>query len=192
MNIEQRKSTIATVYATVMRDMYGGAHDGTPKDLHYQFAEAVIEKRAYSLQHLANGMNDAAKAAFTLATGVSLPKTQWACWKAIRDWADVSDQADAVNAAAHTVDIKVKALRGRFSNLDEGRAWIKARLDCGFTNLTNPGGKWILANDKGEGFDLSKRGSGFSKLRPLIAAEIQLVEAKAALAEMKPEALKVG
>lgn len=184
MNMDQRKSEIAAAYAKAMHDKYGAAHDGTPRDLHYQFAEAVIEKRAYSLQYLANGLNDAAKAAFTQVTGVSLPKAQWACWKAIRDWAGVSDQADAVNVATHTVEIEVKALRGRFSNLDEGRAWIKARLDCGFTNLTNPGGKWILANDKGEGFDLSKRGSGLSKLRSLIAAEIQLVEARAALAEM--------
>ena len=187
MNIEQRKSEIAMVYATVMNDMYGFPHNGTPNHLHYRFAEAVIEKQAYSLQHLANGLNDSAKAAFTKVTGVTLPRTKRACWKAIRDWADVSDQADAVNVATRAVETKVKALRGRFSNLDEGLAWIKARLDCGFTNLTNPGGKWFLSNDKGEGFDLSKRGSGISKLRPLIAAEIQLVKARTALAEMPTE-----
>lgn len=184
MNTDQRKNEIAAAYAQVMKAKYGAGHDGTPKDLHYQFAEAIIGKRAYSLQHLANGLNEAAKAAFTQVTGVSLPKAQWACWKAIRDWAGVSDQADAVNVAIHAVEIQVKALQGRFSNLDEGRTWIKTQLDRGYTNLTNPGGKWILANDKGGGFDLSKRGSGFTKLRPLIAAEIQLVNARAALANL--------
>ena len=98
-----RRAQIATQYAAEMRRAYRGAHSGIPGDIHYRFADAILAKQAYRLEYLSNGLNGAAKAAFTAVTGVVLPKQQAATWKAIREWAGVSDAADAVAKAQRKV-----------------------------------------------------------------------------------------
>ncbi len=44
--------------------------------MHLNFAEAVLARAAYSLKHLANGLNEVGKMAFTQVIGIALPKTQ--------------------------------------------------------------------------------------------------------------------
>ena len=168
---------IATLYAQAMQKNYGGSHDGTPRELHFNFAEAVIDKNGVALEHLANGMNEVAKAVFTQATGVVLSKGQGATWREIREWAGISDSAEALRIATHKVNVEVKSLEGRVNNLAEGRAWIQARLNDGYTNLMNSAGKWVLSNSAGQGFNLSSKGSGMTKLRALLGAEIELLKA---------------
>lgn len=189
---EQTRERIAIVYAQAMQRKYGAqrGHDGIPKEVHYRFAEAVIDRHAYGLEYLANGHNDAAKSAFTAITGLALPKTQAGCWKVIREWAGISDEMDAVNQAIRSVEMQVRALDGRFSNFADGRKWIKERLESGFATLINTDSKWMLVNGEGKGFNLSKRGCRLSRLRPLISAEIKLLQARTALAKKEMEITK--
>lgn len=177
-----RRAGIATQYAGEMRKLYKGAHTGLPGTIHYNFADAIMSKNAYALEHLANGLNTAAKAAFTAVTCVALPKQQIATWKAIRQWAGVSDAADAVAKAQHKVNVELNFLGDQVKNVQETQDWIRQRIKEGFTRLVNEPGRWVLANEAGAGYDLSKKGTGFSKARALIAAELALAEAQAVLA----------
>jgi hypothetical protein len=176
-----RRAQIASMYAAEMRKVYGGAHKGIPGSMHYAFADAILSKNAYALEHLGNGMNGVAKTAFTAATGVPLPKLQGATWKAIREWAGVSDAADAVVKAQHKVNVEARFLSSTH-NVESTQAWIREQIQKGFTRLVNEPGKWLLANAAGAAWDLSKRGTNLAKARPLIEAELALAKAQAALA----------
>lgn len=178
-----RRAGIATQYAGEMRKLYKGAHTGLPGSIHYSFADAIMSKNAYALEHLANGLNAAAKAAFSTVTGVALPKQQGATWKAIRAWAGVSDAADAVVKAQHKVKVELRFLS---SSLAEGegaqvQAWVRDLIGRGFNQLTNANGTWLFVNAAGDGVNLSKRGTQLHKARPLIEAELALVKAQAEL-----------
>lgn len=177
-----RRAQIATEYAGEMKKLYGGAHRGVPGTIHFNLADDILSKNAYGLEHLVNGMNGAAKAMFTSATGVSLPKQQGLTWKAIREWAGVSDAADEVVKAQRKVNAEVKALERVVNNIAETQAWFRKEIQQGFNRLVKEPGRWVLANDVGIGYDMSKRGSNFAKARPLLVAELALAKAQAALA----------
>lgn len=182
MDLALRRDQIATLYATEMQKAYGGGHNGIPSEIHARFADAILSKNAYALEHLANGMNGAAKAVFTAVTGIALPKQQAATWKAIRAWAGVSDAADAVVKAMHKVHVERKFLETRVHNPQQTHDWIRQRILMGFNRLVNEQSRWLLANEAGNAYDLSKKGTGFAKARALIAAELALADAQAALA----------
>lgn len=177
-----RRAQIASVYAAAMRKAYGNSHKGIADWMHTAFAEAVLSKNAYALQHLANGMNAIAKATFTEVTGVELPKQQGETWKAIRRWAGVSDAQDAVHEAKRKVSVQFEALKAVVKNPTETHVWIRKSIAEGFTRLVNQGGRWFLANEAGTAYDLSAKGTGFAQARPLIKAELDLAAAEAALA----------
>lgn len=177
------QNEIATTYARVMQERYGAHHNGQPGDMHQDFAKAIIDKNAYGLKYLANGLNDAAKLAFTQVTGLPLPKNQGQTWKAIRDWASVSDQQDAVVDAVRKVAVEVRFVKDCTVGFDSVHKLIHERLDAGFTRLIHQGKRWLLCNADGDGIDLSQRGSRLHKLRPLIAAELALRDARSALAK---------
>lgn len=90
-NVNER-DIIAVKFAQALARPGVGAE---PNDFHRKFADAIIDKDAYALKHLANGMNNIGKRVFSEVVGVKLPKTQAATWEAIRDWAGVTDAQDA-------------------------------------------------------------------------------------------------
>lgn len=181
MNITDRND-IAKAYAEALQQLNPKVHNGQPADFHFKFADAILTKDAYALKLLSNGLNDIGKATFTTVTGLSLPKTQGATWQALLTWAAVSKEADAVHQAERDVRIALKTLQGRVDNADEFTQWIQSQLNSGYDSLKHVGNKWLLVNAKGDGFDLSAKGTKLWQARPLIEAEIALRAARAALA----------
>ena len=159
---------------------------GVPGDHEYRLADDILNKNAYGLEWISNGMNPKGKEVFSKWTGVQLPKQNGATWKAIRDWAGISDEQEAIRVAKHKVDVQIKSLEGRFADLNEAHAWVRDKIEQGYRSLENLGGKWVLRNPSTDrGFDLSKRGTRLSSIRPLIAAEIELYRATEALEPKK-------
>jgi hypothetical protein len=157
-----------------------------PEPFHFVFADAVLGRDAYALQHLANGMNNVAKRVFTEVTGVALPRTQRDTWAALLAWAGVSQAADAVRSARASVELQVRVLRKRTKDADELARWATEQAEQGM-RLLHIKGRWYFMHPKRrDGFDLSKRGSHLSLVRPLIQAVIDLVEAQARLAAETP------
>ena len=184
---EKRRHQIAEHYASLLNKT------GIPGDHEYRLADDIINKNAYGLEWISNGMNPKGKEVFSKWTGVQLPRQNGATWKAIRDWAGVTDGQEAVRVAKHKVDVQIKSLEGRIADLNEAHAWVRDKIEKGYDSLDNLGGKWALRNPStGEGFDLSKRGTKLSMLRPLIAAEIDLDRATKALGPKKVESPNDG
>lgn len=170
-----RRTEIATIYAGLLREKHPEVHSGQPSNMHFAFADAVLARDAFGLKHLANGLNEVGKAAFTRVTGVKLPKLQGQTWVALRAWGLISDKADAHAKALRKVETEVKFCP--LPNVEDHRQWIKERIAHGFTTLQNVNHRWLLMNDARTGYDLSRQGSGLTKLRPLIEAELALHKA---------------
>ncbi|MDD4995818.1 MAG: hypothetical protein PHW53_05150, partial [Patescibacteria group bacterium] len=173
------RDRIAKLYGQSLHNQRPDSHNGNvlPDDHHYRLADAIINKQAYALKHLANGMNDVAKKVFSDVTGVALPKQQGATWKAIRDWAGVTDNQDASENAQKHLDIETKKAEKLVGNFNDVRTWLYDQLDKGYTTLANNDS--LLLNEKGEGFNIKKH--KMAKLKPYIKAEIALYNAKKAV-----------
>ena len=178
----KERDRIATLHAQAKLDKYGDTHAfDKPSETDYSFADNILNKNAYGLEHLSNGMNDAGKKAFEQATGIKLPKQQGETWKALRDWAGITDAQDAKEKAHRKVSQQFKLLKKLTNDAADIRAWIHDRLNEGFTRFEKQGGKSLLMNDKGDGFDLSKRGAKFNQMFGLLQAEIELFNAAKAV-----------
>ncbi len=175
-----RRTEIAAIYASLLHQKHGDRHDGAVKDMHLSFADAILARDAYGLKHLSYGGNEVAKAAFTQITGLALPKTQGLTWVALRQWAGVSDKADAHAQALRKVATEARFLQ--VSDVAESRAWISGKIAEGYTTLKSVNHRWFLLNDQGTGYDLSRKGTGMTQLRPLLEAELALAKAAKELA----------
>ncbi len=67
-------------------------------------------------------------------------------------------------------------------NVPEIKTWIAQRIAVGYTTLKCANHRWMLMNDRGVGYDLSRQGSGLTKVRPLIESELALAKATSELA----------
>jgi hypothetical protein len=154
-----------------------------------EFANDILNKNAYGLEFLANGMNDKGKKVFTEVTGISLPKQQGATWKVIRDWAGVSDEQENHRVAMRDVAYAVKAFM-RDNNVsqdvaDKNKELIASKIAEGFNSIEKIGNNYWFTDGKGQGINLSEKPKkgylGLSKSRALI--EAMIAEAKAAKAK---------
>ena len=157
-----------------------------------EFASAVLAKDAYALEFMANGFNDKSKKVFSEVTGVSLPKQQGATWKAIRDWAGISDEQENYRVAVRDVAYEVKAFM-RENNVsqemvDKNKALIASKIAEGFDNVEKIGSNYWFTNKEGQGINLSEKPKkgylGLSKSRALV--EAMIIENKAKLALFAP------
>ena len=160
------EATIATEYASRLgQDV---------SDFHRSFAQAVLGKDARALKFLANGLNKTGKKVFTWATGVKLPATQSATWKALRDWGGISDAQDAADAAARKAKIEASTAARELewaqrtashttvrTTLGDvaGDVWVVETVAAGFDRLASvPKGaarQYHLVNAEGRGYRVS-------------------------------------
>lgn len=175
------REDIARAYIRGRHERYGHSL-GEPTSNDYAFADDIINKNVYALEHLANGMNDVAKAVFEQFTGVKLPKQQGKTWSAMLEWAGVTPEQDAVRKAEHRVGIEERSIEGQFDNTEVARKWAADRVADGYDTIEKnaAGETWLMRAD-GTGFNLSKRGTRLNKLQPLLRAHINLKAARKAL-----------
>ena len=151
-----------------------------------EFASDILSKNAYGLEFIANGMNDKGKKVFSEVTGISLPKQQGATWKAIRDWAGISDEQEAYRVAVRDVDYAVKSFMRDNSvsqaAAEQNKALIASKIAEGFDSVQKIGKDYWLTNKEGQGINLSERPKkgylGLSKSRALVEAMITESKAK--------------
>ena len=154
-------------------DYYAAALLQETSDYHREFADNIIAKNGWRLKFLSNGLNSKGKEVFTKITGVKLPTQNGATWKAIREWAGISDHEDALQNARYAYKVALDGLKRESANPDVVEKWVNDNIAAGYTNLVNRDRKWFLANAEGRAFDLSKKGTGLGKARDFIAAAIE-------------------
>jgi hypothetical protein len=130
--------------------------------------DAVIEKNAYRLDYLANGLNDMGKRVFTEATGIALPKQQGATWAVIREWGGISVEEDLKNQAWHKVVVERRAIEPKIGI--DPFIWANGKIENGFDQVKKVERETWLVNEAGQGFNLSKKGSHLHLLVPYIKA----------------------
>ena len=106
-------------------------------------------------------MNDKGKKVFSEVTGVSLPKQQGATWKAIRDWAGVSDEQENHRVAMRDVAYATKAFM-RDNNVgqdvaDKNKELIASKIAEGFNSIEKIGNNYWFTDGKGQGINLSEK-----------------------------------
>lgn len=177
------RTTIAERYCAALRAKH--PHASTrPGEMHFAFADAMLQRDPYRLKHLANGMNDVAKAVFGQLAGVPLPKGQAATWSALLSWAGTSPIEDRVRTAQLATARELQLLRAKAGNADIIHEWIKGLIGNGFNRLVLHERTWYLAHSSGKlGHNLSERGTRLHLARPLIEALIELQQAQSALDE---------
>ncbi len=162
-------------------------------EFHVKFARAVVDKDAYALRYLSNGLNDQGKRVFSAVTGITLPKQQGATWKAILEWAGVSEGQAALDDAQKDLAREELYLRKAISNFDFIQNEIKDIVSRGFNQLKKVGRETWLINSESQGFNLSKRGGKLNVTRPYLEAYLKALAAEAAvspaLAEQQPVTL---
>lgn len=166
---------IAAIYAAEMAAQYGNSAE--VGDMHRDFARAVTGKDGYALKFLSNGMNDAAKRAFTKVTGVALPKGQGATWDAIKSWAGITAEQDAERETKQREQTSAErskkeaeavtraAERVVVDGEQNGREWVDSLIERGFNSLVTKkvgaATQYWLINSDTDGFNLtSMRGAG--------------------------------
>jgi len=173
-----KQEGIAALYAKRMQAK--GIGDGTVQEHHQRLEDAINNKSAYALQHLANGMNETAKQVFTEATGVQLPKQQGETWKAIKQWAGVDDLSDEIQEAAKKKEIKYHAIERKYGGdwADTFAQSIQERIDEGATEIVKgaDGKHYLVFPGTNRGVPLSAK--GFAITRPYVEATLKLRKLK--------------
>jgi|GEM_PF-4650401 len=169
-------------------EMYAAELKSTQVDeFHIKFARAVVNKDAYALRYLSNGLNDQGKRVFSAVTGVALPKQQGATWQAILEWAGVSDAKATLHDAQKDLAREEVYLRKAISNFDFIQNEIKDIVSRGFNQLKKVGRETWLINSESQGFNLSKRGGKLSVTRPYLEAYLKALAAEAAVSPVPAE-----
>lgn len=150
-------------------------------EFHIKFARAVVDKDAYALRYLSNGLNDQGKRVFSAVTGITLPKQQGATWKAILEWAGVSEAQATLQDAQKDLAREEASLRKAISNFDFIQNEIKDIVSRGFNQLKKVGRETWLINSESQGFNLSKRGGKLNITRPYLEAYLKTLAAEAAV-----------
>ena len=163
------RDSVASRYAEVLADGREGVSP-EPNEFHYRFADDILNKNAYGLSFLSNGVNPQAKKVFTEVTGIKLATQQSLTWAAIRDWAGLSELEDNKNRAIKDVNWQHEQIVSKVgvSAVD----WAKTKVEAGFNSIVKNGTDNVLVNAAGEGFNLSKKGSHLNLLMPYIKAKI--------------------
>ncbi|MGP1715641.1 MAG: hypothetical protein ACTS9Y_00550 [Methylophilus sp.] len=152
-----------------------------PVDYHYRFAEAVVLKNAYALEHLANGLNETGKKVFSKVTGIALPRTQKGTWSALMMWAGINPLQDAVNRTAGQAEREKRFLKERDVLVsDSSYQELDDKIKEGFREIKSIAGNRMLTNGT-MGINLSKRGSAMHHLVGYINARINYENALDAL-----------
>jgi N12 class adenine-specific DNA methylase/predicted RNA methylase len=175
--ITHDRESIARLYAEALAE---GRSDVKPEpvDMHYRFADAVLEKNAYRLDYLANGLNNTGKRVFTEVTGVELPKQQGATWAAIREWSGLSESEDNKNKAWQAVVFERRQIESKVGL--NAIVWANDKVESGYDRIQKSGRESWLVNANGVGFNLSKKGSHLTMLMPYLKAKIVYEEARLA------------
>ncbi|HQV22830.1 MAG TPA: hypothetical protein PLJ88_07065, partial [Agitococcus sp.] len=173
---------------------------GSVNSFHINFAKAVLSKDVYSLEHLANGSNDVAKSVFTKATGVKLPKQQGQTWKALLEWAGVSQESDNLKKARSNVKYEYEKAKREYNlsdkTLEDFKESTLLKIADGYDKIINANKMYWLVNSLGQGYSLSEKGKkgvvGMSNLRNLIAALIEEYKASQLINAAKESALSIN
>ena len=153
-----------------------------PTDFHRAFARDLVNKNGFALEWITNGLNDKAKAVFTEFTGLELPRGIAASWAVLRQWAGITEEQDALAKAQARLSHPEQALRSLIGapDFEVVKSWTLARIAEGFDRVVHAPGKWMLVNQEGVGFDLSKKGTVLPKARAFIEASCDLHKAEVA------------
>lgn len=149
-----------------------------------RFVDAYLGRDYFGLEFAFNGLNDAARAAFSRASGLALPSGQAAGREVLRQWAGVPAELIEVRRASKKVAAERSALerlmRHQPELVDQSINWINSQLEAGFDRLLHVQRRYYLANAEGRGIDLSAKKSGLHRLRPMIEAILDLREKETA------------
>lgn len=171
---------IASKYAQSLSHGRPGV-SAEPRDYHFKFAEAIISKNAYALEHLANGLNDTGKKVFSDVTGVKLPRTQQATWAALMVWAGINPLQDAADRAKGNVEREKRFLSERNVTVSEHvYETFDEAIKNGAREIKTISGNRYLT-DGSKGINLSERGTGRSLMVDYIKARIKYQVALEAL-----------
>lgn len=168
------RDVIARRYSSALAEGRAGV-SAEPGEFHYGFADAIIEKRVYSLEFLANGLNDTGKRIFSEVTDIALPKQLGATWERLREWAGLSVEVDNKNRAWHQVALQRRLIEPKVG-LD-AIIWASEKVEAGFNDLRKVGRETWLSNSEGKGWNLSARGSHLTTLVPFFRAKIAYEQA---------------
>lgn len=154
-----------------------------PEDALGSFALAYVTRDYFGLEFAFNGLNEAARSAFSRLSGRTLPGGQAAGREALRQWAGIPVELIDVRLASRKVANERTSL-DHFMRHQPGLAgqsvrWINQQLEAGFDHIVRSGRRYFLANAEGRGIDLSAKGSGLHRLRPLIESILNLREKEA-------------
>lgn len=168
-------SSIATLY---MQSMHA-KRSGQPSEVcayHIGFAEKVLEKDFYGLEHICNGLNSTGKEVFCTVTGVKLPKAQGASREALRAWCGVSELDDDITKAKARLDHELQSAQRVFKeNMPSIIAMIEGWYSSGYVLLMSQNKRNYIANRaQTQGRDLSTRGLHGAKFRPYLEAYLSL------------------
>jgi hypothetical protein len=179
-------NAIATRYAQLLAEGRKGVSP-TPTDFHRQFADDLINKDAYHLKWITNGLNDKSKKVFAEFTGEKLPKAQGAAWEKLKEWAGVTPEQDKAHEKAKAAAFKAKQAaedaadaekaasnqRFRTSNEDNtiisGKDVIDRHISEGYTSIENISKgavpKYALVNrELGRYYPLDKVGRKYAEV----------------------------
>lgn len=180
-----REQEIAARYAAALHTGNPRVHDGTVSPFHLAFGRAVARRDVYALQYLANGLNEVGKAVFAEVSSLKLPRGQRATWKAMLDWAGVSEQQDQLREAQRSVELEKKSLLGSgFKPEDLVRVdhWARGLIADGFNQFSKIDHRWYLVRaSDGQGIDFSSRKHRLALVRPFFTAVLVEMEAQRAV-----------
>ncbi len=184
-----REQEIAARYASALHARNPRVHDGVVSPFHLAFGRAVARRDVYALQYLANGLNDVGKAVLAEVSGLELPRGQRATWKAMLEWAGVSEQQDQLREAQRVVDLEKRSLLSSgFKPEDLVRVdrWARGLIADGFEQFSKVDHRWYLVRaSDGQGIDFSNRKHRLALVRPFFMAVIAEVEAQRAVEGLK-------
>ena len=168
--------------------------------------EAIEGKNADKLRDILGNLdNEKSRALFEKETGVKLPKTVGGTGKAIDAWAGVSEKerqsrnaerddkqkakTDARNEEHYGKQLEKAQETGSGKNLREATDDL---IDRGFNKVVKNGNSYFLANEKGEGTNISRMKGFAEAIREYVQAKTARLEreAKAKLPEQKAKTIE--
>lgn len=168
-------SSIATLYMQSMHAKRAG-QPSEVREYHIGFAEKVLNKDFYGLEHICNGLNTVGKEVFCTVAGVRLPKAQGASREALRAWCGVSALDDDLTKAKARLNHELKSAHSVFKeHMPAIITMIEGWYSTGYVQLMTQNNRHYIANRaQTQGRDLSTRGLHGSKFRPYLEAYLSL------------------
>jgi hypothetical protein len=142
-------NTIASRYAQLLAEGREGVSP-KPTDFHRQFADDLINKDAYHLQWITNGLNDKSKKVFAEFTGEKLPKAQGAAWEKLKEWAGVTLEQDKAHEEARAAALKAKQAAEDAADAEKAASNRKSRASNEDNTIIS--GKDVIDRQISEGY----------------------------------------